>query len=385
MLLTRLERFDGVALLATNQAHMLDEALSRRILAQVEFSPPTTAARTEIWRKHLPAALPLAPDVDVAHLAESFELSGGLIKNAVLAAVVRAVSRASEQIDQSDLTHGARLQLRTHGGAEQRIESTEVRLADVRLPAEVTARLEALVRAARARSTVLSEWGMGRTLGRGTGLAALFSGPPGTGKSMAAEAVASELARPLLRARLPSLVPSYVGETARNLEKLFERACEHRAVLVFDEADALFGLRVAVRTSTDRLSNGEVGALLSLLERHEGLVLLTSNLPEAIDPAFSRRLHMQVAFPLPDALQRTALWRQFLRSDAPVARDVDPARLGRQYELSGGAIRAAVLLAALEAASEPATSRCITQAMLERAAAEQTGGAPVPLRGVGMA
>lgn len=213
------------------------------------------------------------------------------------------------------------------------------------------------MRAARARSTVLSEWGLGRTLGRGTGLAASGDGEVDGRR----EAVASELARPLLRARLPSLVSSYAGETARNLEKLFERACEHRAVLVFDEADALFGLRVAVRTSTDRLSNGEVGALLSLLERHDGLVLLTSNLREAIDPAFSRRLHMQVAFPLPDALQRTALWRQFLRSDAPVARDVDPAWLGRQYELSGGAIRATVLLAALEAASAPAASRCITQ------------------------
>ncbi len=140
-------------------------------------------------------------------------------------------------------------------------------------------------------------------------------------------------------ARLASVVSKWVGDTAKNLARLFQAAPEHRAVVVFDEADALFARRVGVRTSQDRFANAETGARLSEVERHEGVVVLTTNLVEEIDPAFERRLHLRVAFPSPDAAARAATWRKLLPADAPLAVDVDARRLRRSFALSGGTIR----------------------------------------------
>ena len=377
LLLTRIEQFDGVAILATNMEQLLDEALARRVIAKIDFRPPATSARAEIWRKHLPPALPVAADLDVDRLAAGYDLSGGTIKNAVLAAVVRAVGRGSEELTMADLEHGARLQIRVTGDDLDHLIVPEAGLDHVVLPPGVRGSIDRFVSAARVQTTVLAEWGFGRTLGRGTGLAALFHGAPGTGKSITAEAVASALDRPLLRCDLASVVSKWVGDTAKNLERLFQAAREHRAVLVFDEADALFARRVGVRTSHDRFANAETGALLTQLERHDGIVILTTNLVEELDPAFERRLQFRVAFPLPDARARAAIWRTLLPADAPLAGDVDVAQLGRAFELSGGAIRNAVLAAALEAASLPAGERRITLAMLVRGAEAQGGREPV--------
>ncbi len=377
LLLTRIEQFDGVAILATNMEQLLDEALARRVIAKIDFRPPATSARAEIWRKHLPPALPVAADLDVDRLAAGYDLSGGTIKNAVLAAVVRAVGRGAEELTMADLEHGARLQIRVTGDDLDHLIVPEAGLDHVVLPPGVRGSIDRFVSAARVQTTVLAEWGFGRTLGRGTGLAALFHGAPGTGKSITAEAVASALDRPLLRCNLASVVSKWVGDTAKNLERLFQAAREHRAVLVFDEADALFARRVGVRTSHDRFANAETGALLTQLERHDGIVILTTNLVEELDPAFERRLQFRVAFPLPDARARAAIWRTLLPADAPLAGDVDVAQLGRAFELSGGAIRNAVLAAALEAASLPAGERRITLAMLVRGAEAQGGREPV--------
>ena len=376
LLLTRLEQFDGVAILATNMEHLLDEALARRVIAKVDFRPPAPSARAEIWRRHMPPALPVASDVDVERLATGYDLAGGYIKNAILTAVVRAVARGGEELTMADLEHGARLQLRITGDELDHLVVPEATLAHVVLPSGARESVERFVSAARVQTTVLAEWGFGRTLGRGTGLAALFHGAPGTGKSLTAEAVASALDRPLLRCNLASVVSKWVGETAKNLERLFRSAREHGAVLVFDEADALFARRVGVRTSHDRFANAETGALLTQLERHDGVVILTTNLVEELDPAFERRLPFRVAFPLPDARARTAIWRTLLPADAPLGADVDVARLGRAFELSGGAIRNAVLAAALDAASRPAEERRITMAMLVRGAEAQHAHAP---------
>ena len=190
---------------------------------------------------------------------------------------------------------------------------------------------------------------------------------------MAAEAVARELGRPLLRCDLPRILSAYVGETSKNIGALFQTAREHRAVLLFDEADALFARRTEVRTAQERFANAEVGALLSQLERHDGVVLLTTNLASNLDPAFERRLQTRVTFPLPGAQERIRIWQRFLACDAPWGPDVDPVRLALHHELSGGQIRAAVLTAALSAASQPEGRRVIRQEALERAALEQVG------------
>jgi SpoVK/Ycf46/Vps4 family AAA+-type ATPase len=374
LLLTRLESFDGIAVLATNMAGVLDEALMRRTVACIEFKAPTPSERAEIWRRHLPAGLPLAPDADLQRIAEDFELTGGYIKNAVLTAIMRSTARDADSVSMEDLVHGARLQVRLptdDAEGELRVVRPEARLEDVVLPSDVRRRVDGFIAAAKVRPTVLSEWGFGRTLGRGTGLAGLISGPPGTGKSMTAEAIATALERPLIRCLLTAVISKYVGDTAKNVASLFERAKAQHAVLLFEEADALFARRVEVRTANDRFANAESAALLTQMETHSGIVLLTTNLEVAIDPAFERRLQMRITLPAPDARARAAIWRKLLPAEAPLAPDVDPTDLGRRFDLSGGLIRNAVQAAALLAASAPAGQRIITRSMLERAAVEQ--------------
>jgi SpoVK/Ycf46/Vps4 family AAA+-type ATPase len=253
----------------------------------------------------------------------------------------------------------------------EQIERPQAQLNDLVLPPDLLGRIRRFVDSARAHGTVLTEWGLGRSLGNTSGLTAIFSGASGTGKSMAAEAIASALDRPLLRCPLSTVMSKWVGETSKNIAQLFQTAREHRAVLLFDEADALFARRVNVRSSNDRFANAETGALLTQLERHSGVVILTTNCVEEIDSAFERRLQLRLTFPFPDSRARTALWKQMLGQDTPLAPEVNVAQLGRAFELSGALIRNAVLSAALEAAIQPAGSRVLTKAMLERAAAEQ--------------
>ncbi len=373
-LLTHLERFDGIAILATNMPQTLDDAMRRRVVASIEFRAPTAPEREQIWRRHLPDTVPLEDDVDLERLAEDFELTGGTIKNAVLTAVMRSTARKAATLSQEDLTHGARLQLHITADddtEQDRVVRPEAHLDDVVLPPAVRRCVEDFIAAAKIRPTVLLHWGFGRTLGHPTSLAGLLSGPPGTGKSLTAEAIATALGRPLLRCTLAAVLSKYVGQTARNVEALFRRARAHRAVLVFDEADALFARRVEVRTANDRFANAESASLLAELDRHDGVVLLTTNLETALDSAFQRRLQLRVTFPLPDARGRAAIWAKLLPSEAPLAPNVDPVDLGRRYELSGGQIRNAVQAAAFEAAGLPESQRLVTHTMLDRAARRQ--------------
>lgn len=370
MLLTRLERFEGIAILATNMPDVLDEALSRRLIAHIDLRAPTPSARELIWKRHLPARLPLAPDVDLERLAREFELTGGLIKNAVLASVLHSVTRGADQLSMGDLVHGARLQIRFEQDEAGRLVKPTLTLDDVVLPREARQRIDAFVAAVRVRRTVLLEWGFGRTMGRGSTSVALLAGPSGTGKSMTAEAIAHALDRPILRASIPGLLSKWVGETSARLRALFDQARASHAVLVFDEADALFSRRVSVQSSTDRYANADTATLLAVLDEYDDVVILTTNSSPDLDPAFLRRFHLRLDYERPNAATRARIWRQLLPADAPIAKDVDVTRLGRAFELTGGDIRNAVLAAALEAASAPQGERVITSAMLERAARE---------------
>jgi SpoVK/Ycf46/Vps4 family AAA+-type ATPase len=277
----------------------------------------------------------------------------------------------------ADLEHGARLQVRVEAGASLSLVHPEASLDDLVLGRELRGKVDDFVAAARVRSTVLTEWGFGKSLRRGTGMTALFSGPPGTGKSATAEAIATALERPMLRCSLASIISKWVGDTTKNLEQLFKTAREQRAVLVFDEAESLFGRRVQVTTANDRFVNAETGALLTQLERHDGVVILTTNLVREIDPAFERRIGLRATFTAPDAHARAAIWKALLPVDAPLASDVNVTELARVYELTGAQVRNALLAAALKAATRPLGERRITQAMLRAAAQSEAGGVVV--------
>jgi SpoVK/Ycf46/Vps4 family AAA+-type ATPase len=228
-----------------------------------------------------------------------------------------------------------------------------------------------LIGLTRVRTTLINEWGFTEATERNLGATALFYGPPGTGKSLAAEAIAYELGHPLRRVNLAQITSKWVGETAQNLEVLFREARQHEAVLVFEEADALFAGRTPVGSATDRYANLDTAVLLREIERFPGVVILTSNLADNIDDAFQRRLRLTLAFPTPDRDAREALWRQHLPTRMPLAPDVFCAALAA-FPLTGAQIRNAVLKAATRAALRSEAQRCVTQADLVAAAEEET-------------
>jgi SpoVK/Ycf46/Vps4 family AAA+-type ATPase len=222
----------------------------------------------------------------------------------------------------------------------------------------------------RHRDRVLSEWGYERTVARTQGLKVLFAGESGTGKTMAAQVLAAELGLDLFRVDLATVVSKYIGETEKNLERIFTAADGSNAILFFDEADALFGKRSEVSDSHDRYANIEVAYLLQRMEAYPGAVILATNFKRNIDDGFVRRLDFVVDFPFPEGEDRRRIWRLVLPSEAPVAGDLDLDFLATQFKLSGGAIRNCSLAAAFRAADEGSP---IGMRHLVRAVAQEYG------------
>jgi SpoVK/Ycf46/Vps4 family AAA+-type ATPase len=370
-LLRELERLEGVCILATNRRQVLDAALDRRILYKLDFEIPTPEQREEIWRKHLPERAPLGADLDLKALAEEFEFSGGYIKNAVLTAISAAARRAGgeRRITQADLRHAAALQRSNRLTAHADKIQPRVALADVVADADTRRQIGELLAAARQRTKVFATWGFGKKANYGRGLAALLSGPSGTGKSMTAEAIAHELGQNLYPVRMQTLISKYVGETSKNLAAVFAAAREAEAIVFFDEADALFASRLDEPDHHAHYINQQVNVLLKELEKFDGIVLLASNRPEAFDPAFERRIRYHIPFKLPDCAARAELWRKLIPPEAPLAEGVDFAELAERFEFSGGTIRGAVLRAAFAAASD---GQRITRDLLFQAAEAET-------------
>lgn len=224
-------------------------------------------------------------------------------------------------------------------------------LDDVVLGSAARARVGDLVARIAHRDRVVHEWGFGAHHDNASGLVALFHGPPGTGKTMTAAAIAATCGLPALMVDLSALVSKYIGETEKSLSRVFDRAARERCILVFDEADAIFGSRTEVSDSHDRYANQEVSHLLTRVEQHPGIVILTTNLLANIDEAFQRRIHVMVEFAEPGPAERDRLWRGVLPSALPVADALDLARLAQRYPLTGAQIRDASIDAAYLAAA----------------------------------
>jgi len=202
----------------------------------------------------------------------------------------------------------------------------------------------------RHRRLVHDEWGFAAKVGRGLGLSALFSGPPGTGKTMVAGLIADALGLDLYQIDLSRIVSKWIGETEKNLAQVFDAAEAGHAILLFDEADSLFAKRTEVKSSVDRYANLEVNYLLQRMEAFQGISILTTNIDSAIDEAFRRRLSTHIHFPIPDEDERFRLWGALLPAAARRAADVDLRVLAERYAMSGGYIRNAALRAAFLAA-----------------------------------
>ncbi len=365
ILLTELERFEGIAVMATNLPENLDEALFRRLLAHVRFEAPDARHREAIWRHHLPEEAPLHDDVDVASLGKRYRLTGGQIKNATLNAFARAFTTHGSEgpIRMSDLERAARDQLRPLSNKEDSVtaEWSEVLLDAVHLPAPIHAELQQFLTMAQEQHLIREEWGVAR--GETPAQVILLHGPPGTGKSYCARALAGELGRPLLRVAVGGLRSKYVGESEQTLTRLFRQAAKERAVLLLDEVDALVSTRGDQRAAhhDDVLTS----TLLTLLDTHDGVVVMTTNRPQALDPALSRRIIWHLDVPLPDAPARLQIWRAMLPETAPLHPSLQLEQVARRHALSGGDIRTISIRAAAVAAT---TGTLITASLLDELA-----------------
>jgi len=324
-----------------------DPAWSRQVPLLVEVGKPDLAQSAAMWRGSLGEHLP--SELDPADVIGQFQLGPEQVARAAAAAVLQADFHR-HRIGASDLRAGARSQ--NAAGLERlaRRIDPRVRWEDMVLPRGVIVQLHELVARARQRDRVLDFWGMGRKSSRGHGITALFAGESGTGKTMSAEVVAGELGLNLYVIDLSSVVDKYIGETEKNLDRIFIEAEGVNGILLFDEADALFGKRSEVKDARDRYANVEVAYLLQRMELFDGIAILTTNIRANVDEAFTRRLDMVVDFPLPEEEDRLRLWRQFLAPEVPHDEDIDLDFLASAFDLTGGNIRNATLTAAYLAA-----------------------------------
>jgi hypothetical protein len=337
------ERIDAPLLVAAREPPRLS-----RPVRSYELAKPGVVEQKRLWQVAL-GATGEALNGALDGAAAQFRFSARAI--AAAAELVRERAAAGEDA-------AAALRATCRGTGRSKLDDLAQRIPrgalwdDLVLPRPQTAALRQIAAQVRNRLRVYDEWGFGRRSVRGLGVAALFSGGSGTGKTLAAEVLASELDLDLYRIDLSSVVSKYIGETEKNLKRVFDAAEDGGAVLLFDEADALFGKRSEVKDSHDRYANIEVSYLLQRMEAYRGLAILTTNLKSALDPAFQRRLRFIVHFPFPDEGEREAIWRRTFPASAPTA-DLDFAKLAR-LNVAGGGIRNIALNAAFLAADEDA-------------------------------
>lgn len=315
---------------------------SRRQPLLLSADAATRAERADMWRDA--AATDLAPGLDVAAETAHFTLSVRQIHRAAEAAAQLARAEGVPILAEH-LRYGVRSQ--NASGLERLARRIEpgVGWRDLVLPTAVLDGIRELAVRARRRDQVLDEWRMRPGAGRGMGVTGLFAGDSGTGKTMSAEVIAADLGMDLYTVNLATVVDKYIGETEKNLEKIFTEAAGINGVLLFDEADAIFGKRSEVRDAHDRYANVESAYLLQRMESFDGLAILATNLRANLDEAFTRRLDVVVDFPVPDAEQRLLLWDRCLGTAMPRGTDLDLEFLAESFELAGGHIRSAAITA----------------------------------------
>jgi hypothetical protein len=337
-----LDRVGGPVLLATEEPL---RTLQRPALL-LDVQRPTAAEQHALWTEALgPLAARVNGQLEV--VVAQFDLSAAAIRTA--AAQVGG-DRGAEPAERL----GERIWNACRRQARPRLDDLAQRIPpaagwrDLVLPESCMLVLHEVVAHVRQRTRVYDTWGFSRKGARGLGITALFSGGSGTGKTMAAEVLANELRLDLYRIDLSAVVSKYIGETEKNLRRVFDAAEQGAAILFFDEADALFGKRSEVRDSHDRYANIEVSYLLQRMEAYRGLAILATNLKSGLDTAFLRRIRFVVQFPFPDASQRAEIWRHIFPADTPVV-DLDTEQLAR-LNVAGGSIRNIAVNAAFLAA-----------------------------------
>jgi SpoVK/Ycf46/Vps4 family AAA+-type ATPase len=318
---------------------------------RLDLAPADYDLRRQTWETAMAGT---KGDVDPARLADTFRFGGAQIRQASAAACSLAALRnpSDPTPAMADVLEAGRAM--TAPNLQRFATAVQPRYtwSDIVLPDDKLQQLKHIAERFEQRRKVQRDWGFGEKLSRGKGLNVLFTGASGVGKTMSAEVLANALSLVLYQIDLSTVVSKYIGETEKNLSAIFREAELSQSLLFFDEADSLFGKRTEVKDAHDRYANLEVNYLLQRIEQFEGIVVLATNLQRNLDDAFLRRMQEVIDFPMPDEALRERIWRQHLPAGAPTANDIDFGFLARQFKLTGGNIKNAVMSAAFLAASQ---------------------------------
>ena len=351
----------------TSRMQGVDLGVAGRRIVRVQWPVPATATRRELWVSALGHDGTSLSATTLDELSLRYRLgAGGILGGAAAARAINHARAELAPLTSHDVQEGIR------NNIAERLGDLATRIAvkqtwdDLVLPPDTLEDVHALIARVKHAHQVYEKWGFKSKMPRGIGVAALFSGPPGTGKTMVAGLLARELDLELYQIDLSKVVSKWVGETEKQLAKIFEAADIGHALLLFDEADSLFAKRTEVKSAVDRYANLEVNYLLQRIETFGGITVLTTNLDTSIDPALKRRLASHIVFQSPELAESMRLWERMLATNAPVAPPLEFDKLAKKYEaMTGANIRNAVLAAAFTAASE---GKAISQSHLERAA-----------------
>lgn len=356
-LLAELHTYPDLIIVAGKSRWQAEGLERNRRLFWLEFPVPFYSQRLTIWQHFLDVNTPQDQHLDdfdpvqLEALANQFALHTGQIRDAVASAKDMAAQRGTP-LQMKDVFLAAR----THSNPRLATLAHKIEPRydwdDIILPTDQRTILNEIVAAVRGRSRVLEQWGVGQKLVSSAAITVLFAGDPGTGKTMAAEVIAKELNLDLYRIDLSTLISKYIGETEKNLEKIFSEAESSNAILFFDEADAIFGKRSEVKDAHDRYANIEVSYLLQRMEAYDGVTILATNLRANLDEAFTRRLQFAVDFPFPDPPDRLRIWQTLFPPDVPKRSDLDFELLAKRFKLAGGNIRNVIVSAAYQAAAD---------------------------------
>lgn len=353
-LLSELANYPHLSFLSSENKMELMRHPRNKLLVNIEFTMPNHSARKQLWQRQCRDTLPIADDVDFDDLANKFRLTAGQIAEALSSARSAAMWRDPENglITSNDLYLVCRQKSRQRLNTLTNQAVTQYNWDDIILPKDQKEQLIEICNQVKYRHVVYNDWGFGKKLVRGEGLNVLFAGPSGTGKTMAAEIMGNELGIDVYKIDLSNIVSKYIGETEKNLDRIFREGTTANAIIFFDEADSLFGKRSEVRDSHDRYANIEISYLLQKMEDYDGVIILATNLRKNMDEAFTRRMHFAVEFPMPEEPDRYRIWASMFPEKAPLGQDLDLSFLARQFSITGGNIRNIVVASAFLAAQD---------------------------------
>ncbi len=354
LVLEELARFGGPIFIGTRGAWRPAERAHRWVV-HVRLGIPNERDRLLLWGRALERhERAVEPGIAIDYLDGAYRFTGGRIGAAMDHAGLHARLRDADdgRITNDDLVAGCRAESARFIISFAKKLSVQRTWNDLVLPPDVALQLREFARQVKHRARVYGEWGFDRKLSAGKGTIAMFTGNSGTGKTLSAEVMAHELGLDLFRVDLSSVISKYIGETEKNLDRVFQDAQDSNAILFFDEADALFGKRSEVKDAHDRYANIEINYLLQRVEEYEGVIILATNLSKNIDQAFLRRLHFAIEFPFPDEPYRKQIWERIFPKAVPIDSDVDFEFLARQFKIAGGNIKNVALAAAFHAADD---------------------------------